>query len=82
MKACDSGRGAVTRPKATHHLLFKVEGGTMKPLRENIRYTFERTPTGARVVIKTTDTSALDAIYAFLRYQVREQETGALETIN
>jgi hypothetical protein len=54
----------------------------MKRLREKIRYTYEETPTGARVVIKTTDPSALDAIHDFLRYQIREHETGDPETIS
>src|SRR5207248_6576353 len=48
----------------------------MKRLREKIRYTYEETPAGARVVIKTTDPSALDAIHDFLRYQIREHHTG------
>ena len=53
----------------------------MKRLRSKIQYTYEETPTGARVVIKTTDPSALDAIHDFLRYQIREHETGDPETI-
>lgn len=54
---------------------------TMKRLREKIEYIYEETPQGARVVIKTTDASALDAIHDFLRYQIREHETGDPETI-
>ena len=53
----------------------------MKRLREKILYNYEETPTGARVVIKTADPSALDAIHDFLRYQIREHETGDPETI-
>ena len=48
----------------------------MKRLREKIHYTYREMPTGARLVIKTADPSALDAIHDFLRYQIREQETG------
>jgi hypothetical protein len=48
----------------------------MKRLREKIHYTYEELPAGARVVIKTADPSALDAIHDFLRYQIREHETG------
>ena len=55
---------------------------TMKRLREKIQYTYEETPTGARVVIKTADPSAMDAIHDFLRYQIHEHETGDPETIN
>lgn len=54
---------------------------TMKRLREKIQYAYEETPTGARVVIKTNDPSALDAVHDFLRYQIREHETGDPETI-
>lgn len=55
---------------------------TMKRLREKIQYTYEETPTGARVVIKTADPSAMDAIHDFLRYQIREHETGDPETLS
>jgi hypothetical protein len=54
----------------------------MKRLREKIHYAYEVIPTGARVVIKTADPSALDAIHDFLRYQIREHETGDPETIS
>jgi len=54
---------------------------TMKRLSGKIQYTYAETPTGARVVIKTADPSALDAIHDFLRYQIREHETGDPETI-
>jgi hypothetical protein len=53
----------------------------MKRLSGKIQYTYAETPTGARVVIKTADPSALDAIHDFLRYQIREHETGDPETI-
>jgi hypothetical protein len=54
----------------------------MKRLREKIQYTYEETPTGARVVIKTADPSAIDAVHDFLRYQIHEHETGDPEKIN
>jgi hypothetical protein len=53
---------------------------TMKRLRGKIQYVYEETPNGARVVIKTTDLSALDAIRDFLRYQIQEHETGDPQT--
>ena len=52
----------------------------MKRLHKKIHYTYEEMPTGARVVIKTDDSSALDAIHDFLRYQIREHETSDRET--
>ena len=68
-------------PMIVHDML--PPGATaMKRLREKIQYAYEETPSGARVVIKTADPSALDAIHDFLRYQIREHETGDPETIS
>jgi hypothetical protein len=67
-------------PMMVHDVL--PPGATaMKRLSGKIQYTYLETPTGARVVIKTADASALDAIHDFLRYQIREHETGDPETI-
>ena len=48
----------------------------MKRLREKIRYSFEVTPNGGRVVIATTDKESLIAIHKFLRFQIEEHKTG------
>jgi len=48
----------------------------MKSLRKSIRYSFEETPNGGRVVISTADKDALDAIHRFLRFQIEEHKTG------
>jgi hypothetical protein len=48
----------------------------MKKLRENIRYSFEETPKGGRVVISSSDEEALAAIHRFLRFQIEEHKTG------
>jgi len=48
----------------------------MKRLRKHIRYAFEETPNGGRVVISTSDAKALTAIHRFLRFQVEEHKTG------
>jgi hypothetical protein len=48
----------------------------MKSLKKSIRYSFEETPNGARVVISSADKSALDAIHRFLRFQIDEHKTG------
>ena len=48
----------------------------MKRLRNAIRYSDERTQLGARVTISTTDKSALDAIHAFLKFQIEDHQTG------
>jgi len=44
-------------------------------LRKNIRYSFEETPNGGRVVIMSADKDALDAIHRFLRFQIEEHKT-------
>lgn len=48
----------------------------MKELREKIRYSFEETPTGGRVVITTPDKESRTAIHRFLRFQIEEHKTG------
>jgi len=48
----------------------------MTELREQISYTFQEISSGARVRIKTTDPRALEAVYSFLRFQIKEHETG------
>jgi hypothetical protein len=48
----------------------------MKKLREHIRYSFEDTPNGGRVVISSTDSEALTAIHSFLQFQIEEHKTG------
>jgi len=41
-----------------------------------ITYAYDETPTGARVVISTTDRTARKSVHEFLRYQIREHATG------
>lgn len=48
----------------------------MKRLQKKMRYSFEETPTGGRVVISSTDKNALNAINCFLRFQIEEHKTG------
>lgn len=48
----------------------------MKQLRKRIRYTFEETPDGGRVIIATTDKLAVHAVHRFLRFQIEEHRTG------
>jgi hypothetical protein len=48
----------------------------MKRLKTDIRYSFEETGSGARILIVTTNTTALDAVHKFLRFQIEEHKTG------
>jgi hypothetical protein len=67
--------GDFSDPLAVHD---KVPDGVpaMQRFKGDIRYTFEPTPQGGRVVINTANPEALDAIHQFLRFQVREHQTG------
>lgn len=49
---------------------------TMKELRDQIRYAFQETDSGASVRINTTNPQALEAVHEFLRFQIAEHETG------
>ena len=48
----------------------------MKKLQTRIKYSFEETPTGGRVVISTSDTDAVKAVQKFLQFQIEEHKTG------
>lgn len=48
----------------------------MKRLRRHVRYAFEETANGGRVLISTSDAKALAAIHRFLRFQLEEHKTG------
>lgn len=48
----------------------------MKQLQKSIHYTFEETPNGGRVVIATTEKTAVDAVHKFLRFQIEEHRAG------
>lgn len=48
----------------------------MKELRQKIAYSFQETPAGGQVVIRTSDPRALAAIHKFLLYQIEEHQTG------
>ena len=48
----------------------------MERLKAEIRYEFEETERGARVNIKTGNAEALAAAHEFLRFQIKDHETG------
>ena len=49
---------------------------TMQKLKSEIRYKFEETEQGARIRISTNSPEALQAVYDFLRFQIKEHKTG------
>jgi hypothetical protein len=48
----------------------------MKKRRAAIRYEVEQTPRGGRIVITTKDSRARSAVHEFLRFQIRDHQTG------
>jgi hypothetical protein len=48
----------------------------MKRFQKEIRYTFEESTLGGRVVISSADKNAVAAIHSFLRFQIEEHKTG------
>ncbi len=48
----------------------------MKARKAHITYQYEKQDQGARVRISTTDKQALAAIHEFLRFQIKDHETG------
>ena len=49
---------------------------TMKQLREQIQYKLENAASGARIRITTKDAEALQAVHTFLRFQIKDHQTG------
>jgi polyhydroxyalkanoate synthesis regulator phasin len=48
----------------------------MKTLKAEIKYQFEEMERGGRVRITTSNTEGLAAVYEFLRFQIKEHQTG------
>lgn len=48
----------------------------MKRLKADIAYSFETIERGGRVRVATPNAEAVDAIHAFLRYQIKDHQTG------
>lgn len=49
---------------------------TMQRLKAEINYVFETIEQGARVRIASANAEAVEAIHAFLRYQIKDHQTG------
>ena len=73
--AREFSEGVFDKPFQTH--------GEMPPgvpslqrLKASITYVYEEVERGGRVRITTADREALEAVHAFLRYQIREHKSG------
>jgi hypothetical protein len=53
----------------------------MKRLREQIQYTLEETPRGGRIRITTQNAEALHGVHEFLRFQIKDHQTGDSTTV-
>ena|ERR1051326_4496574 len=73
-------QGKFDAPFATHG---EIPPGvpTLQRLKSAVSYSYTETAAGGRVDISTTNAKALEAVHAFLRYQIREHRTGDSETI-
>jgi hypothetical protein len=70
------GRGDFDAPMLVHDSA-NVPGTRVMAARTSaIRYHYVHTPNGGRVDIVTSDATALDAIHAFLKFQIAEHQTG------
>lgn len=49
---------------------------TMRRLRASIKYEYSETERGGRVRVSTTDTEAVAAVHAFLKFQIEDHGTG------
>ena len=48
----------------------------MTALKNRIRFAYVETPAGGRLDIVTTDAAALKAVHEFMRFQIRDHQTG------
>lgn len=48
----------------------------MAQARTKISYAYKETPRGGRVDIRTTDAAALEAVHAFLKFQITDHRSG------
>jgi hypothetical protein len=55
---------------------------TLKKRKASIRWSFEDTERGGRIVATTSDAKARRAIHDFLRFQIEDHRTGDPETIS
>ena len=80
MIAGEFQQGVFTTPFAVHGQV--PPGVPVMDKRKNaIAYSYEQTKNGARVRIKTSDPDALEAIHAFLKFQIEEHKTGDPESV-
>jgi len=70
------GSGNFDAPMMVHDSASVPGTQVMAARKAAIRYEYAETPNGGRVTIVTLDPEALDAVHAFLKYQIAEHKTG------
>jgi hypothetical protein len=63
---------------APEHTHAQVPPGvpTMKELRGHIRYEFEKSSMGGKLQISSSDPKAIEAVHEFLKFQIKDHDTG------
>ena len=75
------GDGNFDAPMLVHHSANVPGTKVMADRKGAIRYRYTETPNGGRVNIVTTDPRAVEAVHAFLRFQIAEHKTGDPTTV-
>ena len=75
------GNGDFKAPMVVHDSASVPGTAVLAARRQSIRYHYVETPQGGRVNIVTTDREALDAVHAFLKFQIAEHKTGDPTTV-
>ena len=68
--------GEFDAPMLVHDTKNVPGAADLARLKARLRYNYVETPAGGRVDIVTTDRDALNALHAFLRFQITDHQTG------
>ena len=68
--------GQFDAPMLVHDTKNVPGAADLARLKARLRYNYVETPAGGRVDIVTTDKDALNALHAFLRFQITDHQTG------
>ena len=70
------GMGDFDAPMLVHDTQAVPGIAVLAERKDRIQYRYTETTTGGRVDVVTTDAKALSAVHDFLKYQIREHQTG------
>ncbi len=76
--AREFAEGTFARPEAIHA---RMPDGVEVMKKSAIRYQYEELERGGRVRITTRDPKAVEAVHAFLRFQISDHRTGDPEAV-